>query len=256
MKFAVIRAKLFNWYVMHADRFVENAISRRLRLTYGFYTLILAMFMLLVYPVLNIDRHLTDFFFDADQHHFLLKHNFFLERVMHDDWKWLMVVIALGSLITSLVANRFSRLRAYKRSFLWAFVGMLLSTSAVAVFKHYDQHGCPWDLAIYGGDLPLLGLFESLPKGVSPGHCFPAGHASGGFSLMSFYFAFMHSQPDLARNLLQIGVVMGVLMGMVQVMRGAHFLSHVLWSGWLVWAVLLMLYWIWPPYQNASATTI
>jgi membrane-associated PAP2 superfamily phosphatase len=73
---------------------------------------------------------------------------------------------------------------------------------------------------------------------------------------MSFYFAFMHSQPDLARNLLQIGVVMGVLMGMVQVMRGAHFLSHVLWSGWLVWAVLLMLYWIWPPYQNASATTI
>lgn len=123
---------------------------------------------------------------------------------------------------------------------------MVVSTAVVAILKHLNQHGCPWDVTLYGGDLPLFDLFAPPPLGMEAGRCFPAGHPSGGFALIAFYFAFMHYKPRFAAYMLGLGLVMGLVMGAAQIMRGAHFLSHVLWSGWLVWMALLVLYWILP----------
>lgn len=115
------------------------------------------------------------------------------------------------------------------------------------MLKHASLHGCPWDLALCGGDLPYFPLFSSLPVGVQAGACFPAGHPSGGFALMAFYFAFRQIKPQFAIGMLWLGLVFGLAMGFSQVMRGAHFLSHVLWSGWVVWVSLVVLYLIWQP---------
>jgi membrane-associated PAP2 superfamily phosphatase len=172
---------------------------------------------------------------------------------MHIGLKWLMVVIALSSLLLAVAGYRFTKLETHRQSFSWVFVGMVVATTAVSILKHYSQHGCPWDLAMYGGNLPLFELFATPPAGAEGGRCFPAGHPSGGFALMAFYFAFIHSKSRLATNMLWLGLATGLLMGMAQVMRGAHFLSHALWSGWVVWVVLLILYWIWPPNKALPA---
>ncbi|PKO42927.1 MAG: phosphoesterase [Betaproteobacteria bacterium HGW-Betaproteobacteria-22] len=208
--------------------------------------LLVAAFMRLVYPVLHIDANLTDLFFDAQRQHFPLKHNLFLTQWMHTGLKWLMVTVAVLSLVLSVSSYFFARIKAYRAPLLWVFVGMVVSTTVVAILKHYNQHACPWDLTVYGGDLPLIALFEAPPAGVELGRCFPAGHPSGGFALMAFYFAFITYRPAFARWMLLLSLVMGLVMGGVQIARGAHFLSHVLWSGWTVWMTLLILYWIWP----------
>ena len=213
---------------------------------------IFMLLMLLLYPHTQLDTRITDLFFDAELHRFTLKNDPFLTVWMHVRLKWLMVAIALASLVLALLSYRSSRLSEHRLSLLWVFAGMVISTTAVSVFKHYSVHGCPWDLVLYGGSLPLLDLFTSPPAGTEAGACFPAGHPSGGFALMAFYFAFMHSKPRFSVLMLWIGLFMGLLMGLVQVVRGAHFLSHVLWSGWLVWMVLLVLYWLWPLRKPAS----
>jgi membrane-associated PAP2 superfamily phosphatase len=105
-----------------------------------------------------------------------------------------------------------------------------------------SMHACPSDLSLYGGDLPLLGLLAHMPAGIKAGHCFPGGHASGGFALMAFYFAFRESKPYFARAMLFLGLFVGFAMGWAQIMRGEHFLSHNLWSAWVVWLVLFVLY--------------
>ncbi len=128
-----------------------------------------------------------------------------------------------------------------QKQFIWAFVGMLVSTSVVSFLKSVSMHGCPSDLTLYGGELPLLALFEHLPAGVAAGHCFPGGHASGGFALMAFYFAFREQKPKFAVVMLALALVLGFSMGWGQMMRGEHFLSHNLWTAWLVWAVLFVL---------------
>lgn len=207
---------------------------------------IFILLMVLVYPHTHLDTRITDLFYDAQLHRFTLKNDPLLAVWMHVRLKWLMVVIALTSLVFALFSYRLSSLKAYRLSLWWVFAGMVISTTAVSIFKHYSVHGCPWDIEIYGGSLPLLDLFAALPSGAEAGGCFPAGHPSGGFALMAFYFAFMDIKPRFSVFMLWIGLLMGLLMGVVQIMRGAHFLSHVLWSGWLVWVVLLALYWLWP----------
>lgn len=213
---------------------------------------VFAILMLAVYPQTQLDRLLTDLFFDAQQQVFPLKHHAFLSHWMHLGLKWFMVVIALGCLLLSAASCRYPKLRMYGRLFLWVFVGMVAATAAVAILKHFSPHGCPWALGLYGGDLPMLELFAVVPPGVEPGRCFPAGHPSGGFALMAFYFAFMDSNPRFASGMLWLGLAAGLVMGMVQIMRGAHFLSHVLWSGWVVWVTLLILYWAWPPKKTGT----
>jgi membrane-associated PAP2 superfamily phosphatase len=100
-------------------------------------------------------------------------------------------------------------------------------------------HGCPNDLIQYGGNLPYLQLFDALPIGVAMGKCFPGGHASGGFALMAFYFAFRDMRPKFAQSMLMFSLSLGFVMGWAQMMRGEHFLSHNLWSAWVVWAICL-----------------
>lgn len=216
--------------------------------------LIFIPLMLLAYPHTHFDTGISDLFFSTQLHRFTLKNDPFLTVWMHVRLKWLMVAIALSSLVLALLSYRLSSLKAYRLPLLWVFAGMVVSTTAVSVFKHYSLHGCPWDITLYGGSLPLLDLFTSPPAGTEAGRCFPAGHPSGGFALMAFYFAFMHSKPRFSVLMLWIGLLMGLLMGLVQMMRGAHFLSHVLWSGWLVWMVLLALYWLWPAGKPASGS--
>lgn len=220
---------------------------RAIRLNHLWLSLVFAVLMISVYPTLQLDRFVTDLFFDADLQQFPLKHHPFFEQWAHTNLKWLMVLIALGSLLVSGTGYWVRMLKPYQSALLWVFVGMLVSTTTVAILKHYNQHGCPWDLVMYGGDLPFFELFSNPLLGVEAGRCFPAGHPSGGFALLAFYFAFIHSSPRFANCMLWLALFTGLLMGLAQIMRGAHFLSHVLWSGWVVWVSLLVLYWIWPP---------
>ena len=82
--------------------------------------------------------------------------------------------------------------------------------------------------------------------------CWPAGHASGGFILLSFAFiggwppSVWNPQLRLgavkspnflsARAFVWYAVVLGMVLGFARVSQGAHFFSHQFWALW--WVVL------------------
>jgi membrane-associated PAP2 superfamily phosphatase len=213
--------------------------------------LLSALFLLFVYAKTGLDAYLIAPYFDIATHSFPLKHQVFLDKFMHTGLKYCMILIAITSLWAGLQTNIHAAPRASvfskfignnQKNFIWAFVGMVGSTSVVSYLKSISMHGCPNDLSMYGGELPLLGLFEQLPAGVTAGHCFPGGHASGGFALLAFYFAFKEQKPKFATLMLALALLFGFSMGWAQMMRGEHFLSHNLWTAWLVWAVLFVLF--------------
>ena len=227
--------------------------------------LILGLFLAFIYPHTSMDAFLIKPFYDSAALVFHLKDDWFLESFMHQYLKNLMIAVglmmfglwALG-LITQFFKIRFfnkpqcSSLHTYHQQFLWVFVAMVISTSAISILKHFSNHACPWDLLAYGGTQPFIPLFESLPLGAVPGHCFPGGHASGGFALMAFYLGFRDSLPKVAKVGLILGLLFGFAMGWGQMMRGAHFMSHNLWTGWIVWMILLGQYLIWSPTEGKS----
>jgi membrane-associated PAP2 superfamily phosphatase len=213
--------------------------------------LVSAYFLIVIYTNTGLDQTLIAPYFDASSHRFALKHDPFLEQFMHLGLKYCMVAVALTSLAIALRANIrapfkasfFARFKSlFNNPYFLAFIGMLASTTTVSFFKSTSIHGCPMDLTLYGGDLPLLPLFAHLPAGVEAGHCFPGGHASGGFALMAFYFAFKEGKPYFASAMLILSLLLGFTMGWAQMMRGEHFLSHNLWSAWLVWLVLFVMF--------------
>ncbi len=100
---------------------------------------------------------------------------------------------------------------------------------------------CPSEIRRYGGDVPYVTLCSRFPPADRPvrrGHCFPAGHASGGFALVSLA-GLARSRRGAALGLLA-GLVAGGAMGVYQMLKGAHYLSHTVFTMVLAWGVFLV----------------
>ncbi|HEX2529920.1 MAG TPA: phosphatase PAP2 family protein [Burkholderiaceae bacterium] len=117
----------------------------------------------------------------------------------------------------------------------------VLAPLLTSVVKSNSIHACPWNLQRYGGSAPYLRLFETLPAQAAAGHCFPAGHASGALWLAAFAVFWLPDRPRLAAAAFAVGLMPGIALGWVQQMRGAHFLTHTLWSIWLSSLVIAIL---------------
>ena len=168
---------------------------------------------------------------------FVLREHWLLNQVMHSGGRWLAWALALAlSLAVWWPLGVLRRLPLSRR--LQLAGGVLLSVLMVSLLKSVNPASCPWDLAGFGGFAHPVSHWAwwSSPSG-GVGRCFPAGHASAGFAFIGGYFVFREQMPVLARRWLLGALAAGLLLGLGQQWRGAHFMSHTLWSGWLCWCL-------------------
>jgi len=112
---------------------------------------------------------------------------------------------------------------------------------------------CPWELTDFGGLAHYASHWSVRPDG-GAGRCFPAGHAASGFTFVGGYFAFRHSDARTARLWLVGALAAGLALGLAQQWRGAHFMSHTLWSAAVCWATAAMVDAMWPRAWRAERT--
>lgn len=205
------------------------------------YLIACAIFLLWIYPKTNLDFDLIRPYYDVENKIFSLKSDLFLTQVMHIGLRYFVISVASITLLLAVFGNKLKLSAQVRHQLIWSFAGMILSTLAVSILKSQSMHACPWDLTQFGGSSPYYPMLASLPIGEIGGHCWPAGHASGGFAIMAFFFPFRRSHPIFATITLAVSLMLGFAMGWAQMIRGAHFLSHTLWSAWVVWLVLLIL---------------
>jgi len=180
----------------------------------------LAAGALVIVLAASFDRDLIAPFYDPRTRTFPLRDAWMLAVVGHTGLKWLMVGFWLLCL-------------AWGGSLRRGAVYMALIAAVVELLKHSSAHSCPWDLPEYGGNQP------------ASGRCLPAAHPITGFSLFGLYLALLPSKAK-ARYALGAALLIGIVAGAVQVARGAHFPSHVLWTACVAWAVTLLLAWLAP----------
>ncbi len=123
---------------------------------------------------------------------------------------------------------------------------MVVLPALIAGFKHLSSAPCPWDLARYGGGLPYHHSLSYFFETSGAGYCFPAGHASGGFALLALYFA-AYSFVRYPAVYLLPGLLVGFTFAFGQEARGAHFISHDLWTLSLCWFGALGLFILFKP---------
>lgn len=154
------------------------------------------------------------------------------------------VMRGLGALLLLLWASTFiaSSLRRWRRPAGFLILCIILGTGTVGMLKQTTNVACPRSLAEFGGSRPYVSLFAARPASLSRARCFPGGHSSSGFALFALYFLCLARSPRLARIALALALAVGGLFAFGQQARGAHFLSHDIWSAAIVWFSCLAVY--------------
>jgi membrane-associated PAP2 superfamily phosphatase len=137
-----------------------------------------------------------------------------------------LILYPLGVLLLAAVFN--ARVRGWlgleKQVCLYLLCCLAGIPLVAGTGKNITQVHCPSELRRYGGpeEYAKVISFNRPPYKKIPPHCFPAGHASGGFALFALYF-----WRRRVRWLIP-GLVCGWTMGLYQMFKGSHFISHTL----------------------------
>ncbi len=133
-----------------------------------------------------------------------------------------------------------------RRERLASALAVTASVLSVSVLKHFSLTSCPWDLQLFGGTANHVSHWAWGVKDNGGGKCFPGGHASSAFGFLALSLPFLLSaQAGLRRHgwrLLLATVVVGLVFGATQTVRGAHYPSHTFWTAWICWTVGLVVY--------------
>jgi membrane-associated PAP2 superfamily phosphatase len=162
---------------------------------------------------------------------------------------WL-VLITLAVNVWRPVVDGLSRRQRWR----WLAV-TLLCMLAVPALKRISATSCPWDLAEFGGIAAYVSHWRFGVGDGGPGHCFPSGHAVSAFGFLCGWFELRHRHLRLARTWLAVTVVIGLLYGTAQLARGAHHVSHTLWTAWLCWAICTAVYAVADRYGRPRSAT-
>lgn len=176
----------------------------------------------------------------ADGRGFALRDNWVAAVLLHD-WMRRTAFLAGAWLLVGLwwpvgVLRRLSRGARVK----W-LASVLLGVALINALKYASRSSCPWDLTEFGGVGAYLSHWAWGQSDGGPGRCFPAGHASAAFAFVGGFFALRPVSPPLARACLAFVAIAGLVLGAAQQLRGAHFMSHTLWTAWFCWVAAWML---------------
>ena len=205
------------------------------------WMLVAALALLAVFENTLIDVRLEQYFFDPATRHFPWQEQWFFADLLHHGLKSLSLAFGVGALALCLYGIGGGIDWLPPRSAWLAASGMVLIPLLTAGLKEVTNRHCPWDVVDFGGYAPYVHLFAAPPADLMHGVCFPAGHASAGFTWIVWALALRAGKPRWATPALLASLVAGAIMGYGRMAQGAHFLSHVLWSAWLAWALSLAL---------------
>jgi len=167
---------------------------------------------------------------------FPLRDSPFMVHVMHEgarDLSWVLVITLFAA-----IRWPFGLLRRLSTgSRVQLALTVLLSVIAVSLLKHASHTSCPWDLQEFGGMARYVSHWSWGVDDGGPGGCFPAGHASAAFAYVGGYFVLRRVSSRAAAIWLGVALVAGLVLGVSQQLRGAHYMSHTLWTAWVCWVV-------------------
>ncbi len=191
----------------------------------------------------GMDEWLIRPFFDATDKSWPYESNWWVAGLIHKGGRDLISLIMI-SLLIGLIASWFYKpLCRFRRDLAYLLFGALSGILIVALIKNVTHIYIPSDLVQFGGSMPHIRLFDSVPPGLPIGHAFPAGHASGAFALISFYFLFTVRGSRWRYPALAACLALGFTFGLAQQIRGKHFFSHDLFALAICWTgALLVLY--------------
>lgn len=238
-----------------ATPFAGAPFDRRFCLSHGWLPLLAFAVLVTVLMLADGDRWLADRLYAWEGHRWAWRDATLTAQVIHLQGRELSPPACLGVLAAWWRTRLRPTLAHWQQALLYLLIAVPLASLLVVWLKSWSNMDCPWDLLRYGGKRPYVGLLAMRPVGLSRGACFPAGHASAGYAWLALYFALRMGRPSWRGWGLAIGLGAGALFGISQQLRGAHFLSHDVWTAAICWFSALGLYRLMGAGDVAEATS-
>lgn len=162
--------------------------------------------------------------------------------IFYDGIKRLLIVIAVLFLLGLILAWKKEWMRSYRCGLIIVVLSSIFVPLAVGSLKAVSNMPCPKNLNIFDGAYPHTCVWEKYSAKdchLKKQKCWPAGHASGGFALLSLIFLFHSRKNKIAAAVMAI--VIGWSMGSYKMLIGDHFLSHTVITMILAWLLILLI---------------
>jgi membrane-associated PAP2 superfamily phosphatase len=177
------------------------------------------------------------------------REQFWLATALHN-WPQRAGLLLLAACVLAIWHPRSVLKHTTQRERLWLAAVVFFCALLIPAIKLQSNTSCPWELSEFGGTARYVWHFTFTGPDGGPAKCFPSGHASTFFSFLPAFWLIRRYRPKAAWIALAVVCSAGMVLSWGQVVRGAHFPSHLLWTGWLCWAVgVVASPWLGPPRQ-------
>jgi lipid A 4'-phosphatase len=150
------------------------------------------------------------------------------------------VTIAVSALLLALSGLIWPNIKRWQKPALFIVLVIALGPGLVVnlVFKDNWGRPRPVHLVEFGGKNTYL---PPLKIGNTPHKSFPCGHCSVGFMFFALYFLSTKRKTFY----FALTLFFGLMMAITRMTAGGHFISDILWSGYLVFLVNWLVYYGW-----------
>ena len=216
--------------------------ARHRRLWPAWLLLLACVLLFLVWP--ELDLIVTRYFFDPLNQEFPANSLPWVKWVYDDTPvinQWLGLLM-LSALLLQWIRPGWPGLRARRSMCAWLLVVCIgLGFMVDWVLKDHFGRPHPYQTHVFTGDQDFVPAFHYRP--LCEVNCsFVSGHAAGGFVWMAWG---MWGWRRRRQAWLLAGVAAGSFIGAARVMQGGHFLSDVVFSGWVIWLSMQAIRAVW-----------
>ncbi len=210
--------------------------------------------LFLAYPLIDIT--ISSLFFYHNRFPLQMSENSLIKIIDHliEFGSVALWIIVIGGLwIKELTVNGFKNFWGIgmKRRLIYvSVVGLFGSITMVRIVKWYIMRCRPMYVDIFGGPAAFTEVWTRNTSFYNA-KClsFVSGHAAIGFLLFSL--AFLYPASDLRRKkYILLSISIGGLFGFIRIIQGQHFISDVIFSGYIVYFPALILSYLLQPYKN------
>ena len=207
-------------------------------------TFIILLFSIIFFGITDVDLSLQDKFFNFSTHKWIL---FSGEQpykfLFYDGIKKLLIAFAISLLLALIFFRKTKLINDYRRGIIVVVLSAIFVPLIANSIKGQTNMPCPKNEIRYGGIYPRTAVWQNYTSQFKLHHkkskCWPAGHASGGFALLSLIFLFHKRKSKILAG--TTAMIVGWSMGLYKMIIGDHFFSHTLITMILAWLIILLI---------------